>query len=100
MAEKELRSELDDLVRELTEIREELKPRLSELMRVGKPVALVLAGLLGVKIGLKITRGVLRLLWGNRFIVAAVLVFSLVMYNQAKARRTGGDSIGGGSGTG
>lgn len=69
-------------------------------MRVGKPVALVLAGLLGVKIGLKITRGVLRLLWGNRFIVAAVLVFSLVMYNQAKARRTGGDSIGGGSGTG
>lgn len=99
MAEKKLRRELDDLVRELMELREELKPRLSELMEVGKPVGLVLAGLIGLKIGLKLLRWTLSLLWRNLPVMAAVAVFALVRYNQVKKRKAGGSSIGGGSGT-
>lgn len=99
MAEKELRRELDDMVRELREIREELKPRLAELMEIGKPVALALAGLIGLKIGLKILRWTLSLLWRNLLVIAAVAAFAFVRYNQVKKRKAGGSSIGGGSGT-
>ena len=95
MAEKKLRRELDDMVRELMEVRKELGPRLAELKEIGKPVALALAGLIGLKIGLKILRGILSILWGNRFVIAAVAVFAFVKYNQVKKRKAGGTCMGG-----
>ncbi len=99
MAEKTLRLELNDMVRELLEIREELKPRLAGLKEIGKPVALVLAGFIGLKIGFKILRWALSLLWRNLLVIAAVVVFALIRYNQVKKRKAGEFYIGGGSGT-
>ena len=66
MAEKELRMELDGIVGELMEIKEELKPRLAEMKKIGTPVILVLIGLIGTKIGLRIARASVRRLWGAR----------------------------------
>lgn len=87
MAEKELRKELDDIVSELTEISSELRPRLSTFKKIGKPVVLVVAGLIGVKIALRILRATLSLLWRNMLLIAAILLFVVFRFNQLHARK-------------
>jgi len=88
MAEKELRMELDGIVRELIEIRSELKPRIDELKKIGTPVALALAGLIGMKIGFKVSRGMVSLLWRNRFVIVLLLLFTFIRWNQVKTPKT------------
>ncbi|HWR68812.1 MAG TPA: hypothetical protein VN416_07305 [Desulfomonilia bacterium] len=87
MAEKELRKELDDIVSELREISSELRPRLSTFKKIGKPVVLVVAGFIGVKIALRILRAILSLLWRNMLLIAAILLFVVVRFNQLHARK-------------
>ncbi|MCU0575784.1 MAG: hypothetical protein MUD15_03040 [Desulfobacterota bacterium] len=87
MAEKELRKELDDIVSELREISSELRPRLSTFKKIGKPVVLVVAGFIGVKIALRILRATLSLLWRNMLLIAAILLFVVVRFNQLHARK-------------
>jgi len=69
MAEKELRMELDDIVRELIEIKSELKPRHDEMKKIGTPPALFLVGFIGMKVGLKISRTVIVCFRKSRFLI-------------------------------
>ena len=84
MAEKKLRKELDDIVRELIEIKGELKPRLNELKKIGTPPALFVVGLIGMKIGLKIGRAVVVRLWRSRFFIPILLLIIFISYNKVR----------------
>ncbi|HPI93367.1 MAG TPA: hypothetical protein PK350_09555 [Deltaproteobacteria bacterium] len=84
MAEKELRMELDGIVGELMEIKEELKPRLAEMKKIGTPVILVLIGLIGTKIGLRIARASVRGLWGARFLIVVLALVGFISYNRVR----------------
>ncbi|HNY65202.1 MAG TPA: hypothetical protein PKM41_07160 [Deltaproteobacteria bacterium] len=81
MAEKELRTEINEIASELEEIRSELSVRLAGIKKKAKPAVLVVVGLIGLKIGLKIAKGVLSLLWKMKsFLLAATLLFVLQLY--------------------
>jgi hypothetical protein len=81
MAEKELRKEIEELTSELEEIRGELNIRLAKIKKLAKPALLAVAGLIGLKIGLKITKGVLSMLWKMKsLILAAMLLVVLKLY--------------------
>jgi hypothetical protein len=81
MAEKELRTEINEIAGELEEIRGELSTRLAGIKKKAKPAALVVVGLIGLKIGLKITKGIFSLLWRMKsFLLAATLLFVLQLY--------------------
>jgi len=84
MAEKKLRKELDDIVRELIEIKGELKPRLNELKKIGTPPALFVVGLIGMKIGLKIGRAVVVRLWRGRFLIPILMLIIFISYNKVR----------------
>lgn len=87
MAEKELRRELDDIVRELMEIKTELRPRLVELKKIGTPPALFLIGLIGMKIGLKVGRAVMARLWRSRFLIPILLLIIFISYNKVRYKK-------------
>jgi|WetSurMetagenome_2_1015567.scaffolds.fasta_scaffold282414_2 hypothetical protein len=81
MAEKELRKDIDEITSELEEIRGELNIRLARIKKLAKPIGLAVIGVIGLKIGLKILKGVLNLLWRLKsFFLAATLLFVLQLY--------------------
>ena len=81
MVEKELRTEINEIASELEEIRSELSVRLAGIKKKAKLAVLVVVGLIGLKIGLKIAKGVLSLLWKMKsFLLAATLLFVLQLY--------------------
>ena len=88
MAEKELRKEIDEITSELEEIRGELNVRLAKIKKLAKPAALAVVGLIGLKIGLKITKGIFSLLWKLKTIfLAATLLFVLQLYLSSKKEK-------------
>lgn len=81
MAEKELRKDIEEIAGELQEIRGELGIRLAKIRKLAKPAVLAVAGLIGLKIGLKITKGIFSLLWKLKTLfLAATLLFVLKLY--------------------
>jgi hypothetical protein len=81
MAEKELRKEIKEITSELEEIRGELNVRLAKIKKLAKPAAIAVAGLIGLKIGLKITKGILSLLWKLKSLfLGATLLFVIQLY--------------------
>lgn len=87
MVEKKLRKELEGIVQELTEIKEELGRRLAALKKIVKPVVLVLAGLIGLKIALKILRKVLSLVWSLKLYLAVAGLAGAYFYQNMRARQ-------------
>ena len=77
MAEKELRRDLHETVLELLEVKGELVRRLSPVREWAKTAVLVLAGLIGAKIALKLLRAVLGILWGNMLLIGVILLLIL-----------------------
>jgi hypothetical protein len=91
MAEKELRKEIEELTSELEEIRGELDIRLAKIKKLAKPALLAVAGLIGLKIGLKISKGVLSMLWKLKSLfLAAMLLFVLNLYLSSKKEQRSG----------
>jgi hypothetical protein len=88
MAEKELRKEIDEITGELGEIKGELDIRIAKLKKLAKPLGLAIAGVIGLKIGLKIMKGVLGLLWKLKSVfLAAALLFVLQLYVKSKKEK-------------
>jgi len=77
MAEKELRRDLHETVLELLEVKGELLRRLSPAKEWAKTAALVMLGLIGLKIAFKLLRFFLRILWGNILLIGAILLLVL-----------------------
>lgn len=81
MAEKELRKEIDEITSELEEVGAELKVRLAKIKKLAKPAALAVVGIIGLKIGLKILKGILSLLWKLKSVIlGASLLLVLQLY--------------------
>lgn len=60
MVEKQLRLEIHETIQELVEIKEELLRRFRSMKRQLKPAAAVVFAYVGIRVGLNITRMVLR----------------------------------------
>jgi hypothetical protein len=91
MAEKKLRQEIEEIVQELVELKSELQHRFESMKKEYKPVALVILGLIGLKIGLKVSRLVLSLLWRHKFFITAVAFLVLYKFNMIQSRKRGSD---------
>ena len=86
MAEKKLRKDINDIVLELMEIKEELGRRFKVLKDIVKPAAIVLAALIGLKISFKLLRMILALLWGQRLLITTIAFVVFIRYNQMQSR--------------
>lgn len=84
MAEKELNKELDAIVPELVEIKAELQARLALMKKKAKPAVFVFAGLIGLKLGLGITRIVLSLIWRHKLLLAAAAIGGSLWYRSSR----------------
>lgn len=81
MAEKKPRVELDDIVRELVELKQELGLRFADLKKKLMPGAVIVLGLIGIKIGFKIMGMFMRFFWDHRFLIALILLLVTIRYN-------------------
>ena len=86
MAEKKLRKDINDIVLELIEIKEELGRRFRELKDIVKPAAIVLVALIGLKTAFKLLRMILALLWGHRLLITTITCVVFIRYNQMQSR--------------
>jgi len=84
MAEKELNKEPGAVVQELVEVKSELQTRLDLIKQKAKPVVLVFAGLIGLKFGLWISRGVFTLIWRHKLLIAAAAVGGSLWYKSSR----------------
>lgn len=84
MAEKELSKGFDEIVQELVEVKDELQKRFEVLKKKVKPIALAVAGLIGLKIGLWIFRIVASLLWRHKLIIMAVVIAGALWYKSTQ----------------
>ena len=89
MAEKELRSEINEIVADLLEIKEELGIRLGFLKNKIKPFLFTVLGLIGLKIGLKLMKFFLALLWKLRLLVLAGLIVVAYEVYTAQTKKQG-----------
>ena len=89
MVEKKLRKELEGIIQELSEIKEELGHRLAAVKKTAKPVALVLVGLIGLKIALKILRKILSMVWDYKLFLAAIAILGPFLYKNFLLRQHG-----------
>ncbi len=84
MAEKELNRRPGDIVQELVDLKAELQARLEIMKKKAKPVVLVVAGLIGIKIGLWITGGVLSLIWRHKLLLATAAIVGSLWYKSSR----------------
>ncbi len=77
MAEKELRQDLQETVNELLEVKADLARRIAPAKEWVKTAALVLLGLIGAKIALKLARFSFRVVWGNLVMIGLILLIIL-----------------------
>lgn len=77
MAEKRLNREIDVTVQDLLEVRKELSHRLSPARYWLKKAGIVLLGLIGAKIALKLVGWIFSLLWGSKLLIAAIMLLVL-----------------------
>lgn len=81
MAEKELRKEIEELASELVEVKGELDARIKSLKKKVKPALLVVLGIIGIRIGLKIAHMLMSLVWKLKsFILAGMIFAALKLY--------------------
>lgn len=83
MAEKELNKVLSDIVQELVDVKAVLQARLGLIKKKAKPPVLIFAGLIGLKLGLSISRAVLSLIWRHKLLIAAAAVGGTLWYKQS-----------------
>ncbi len=88
MDEKKLRKELDAVVLELEEIKEELGTRLSLLKKKAMPAVVILAGVIGVKIALKILRGTSSLIWRHKLLIFLILLLIPLSYTMIQSKES------------
>jgi hypothetical protein len=88
MVEKKLRKELDAVVLELEEIKEELGSRLSLLKKKAMPAVVILAGIIGVKIALKILRGTSSFIWGHKLLIFLILLLIPLSYTMIQSKES------------
>jgi hypothetical protein len=86
MAEKKLRKDINDIVLELMEIKEELGRRFKVLKDIAKPAAIVLVGLIGLKMTFKLLRMILALIWGHRLLITMITCVVFFRYSQIQSR--------------
>jgi hypothetical protein len=86
MVEKKLRKELDDIVQELKKLKEELGCRFGELKKILKPAAVVLVGLIGLKIIFSVLRAVLSTLWKHKLFIGAILIAGSLGYSKIRSK--------------
>lgn len=92
MAEKELRKEIGEITRELEEVGGELGARLAKIKKLAKPAGFAIVGVIALKIGLKISRGILSLLWKLKsFFLGATLLFVLQLYLTSRKENPAGE---------
>jgi hypothetical protein len=89
MVEKKLRKEIEGIALELKEIKEELGRRLEAVKKTVKPVILVLAGLVVLKIALKILRKVLSIVWNYKLFLAVIAVLGPILYKNFRSGQQG-----------
>jgi hypothetical protein len=89
MVEKKLRKEIEGIALELIEIKEELGRRLNAVKKTIKPVALVLVGLIGLKIVFKILRKVLSLVWDYKLFIAVIAILGPILYKNFRFGQQG-----------
>jgi hypothetical protein len=81
MAEKELRKEIEEITGELEEIKGELAARFAKMKKLAKPALLVLAGLIGLKIALKVMGILFKILWKMKLVILiAGIVAGMKLY--------------------
>jgi hypothetical protein len=88
MVEKKLRKELDAVVLELEEIKEELGGRLLLLKKRAMPTLVILAGVIGVKIALRIIRGIPSFLWRHKLLVFLILLLIPLRYSMIQSKES------------
>jgi hypothetical protein len=88
MDEKKLRKELDAVVLELEEIKEELGTRLTLLKKKAMPAVVILAGVIGVKIALKILRGTSSLIWRHKLLIFLILLLIPLSYTMIQSKES------------
>jgi len=86
MAEKKLRKDINDMVMELMEIKGELGRRFKVLNDIAKPAAIVLVGLIGLKMTFKLLRMILALIWGHRLLITMITFVVFIRYSQMQSR--------------
>lgn len=77
MAEKKLSCEIDETVQDLLEVRKELLHRLSPVRHWFKTAGIVLLGLIGMKITLKLAGWIFSLFWGSKLLIASIILLVL-----------------------
>lgn len=87
MVEKKLRKELEGIALELMEIKEELGHRLDAIKKTAKPVALVLVGLIGLKIAFKILRKLLSMVWDYKLFIAVIAILAPFLYKNFQSKQ-------------
>jgi len=88
MVEKKLRKELDAVVLELEEIKEELGSRLSLLKKKAMPAVVILAGIIGVKIAIRILRGTSSLIWRHKLLIFLILLLIPLSYTMIQSKES------------
>jgi hypothetical protein len=89
MVEKKLRKEIDDIVLELMETKEELGQRFGVLKNLAKPAVAALACIIALKIAWRIFRTIVSVLWGHKLTVAALLILGPLGYNKIRSKKQG-----------
>jgi hypothetical protein len=84
MAEEKLSREIDETVRELLAVKEELVRRLSPRMPVLKAAGIALLCVVGAKIAFRLARWLVSLLWEGKLLIAAVVLIVLAGKREAK----------------
>jgi hypothetical protein len=77
MAEKELRRDLHETVREILEVKAELARRILPAKGWARTAVLALFGLIGAKVAFKLVRIVLGVLWGNKLLISVIMLLIL-----------------------
>jgi hypothetical protein len=78
MAERELRERIQSTARELGAVKGELGRRFVNIMRTAKPLALVVAGYIGLRMALWTLGTVLSLVWRYSLLFLAMVIFLLL----------------------
>ena len=78
MVERELRERIQSTAQELKEVKGELGRRYKSMMNLAKPVALVIAGYMGLKTALWATGILLSLVWRYALLFMAMVGFLLL----------------------
>jgi hypothetical protein len=78
MAQRELRERIQDTMLELKKVKGELGRRYESLMKIAKPMALLVAGYIGLKMTLWTIGTLFSLVWKYSLLFVAMVVFLLL----------------------